>query len=140
LPLRRLRERLGPGGRQQRARQAAQAPAQQPQRGGIPRVDRIRVRIEDSEQPVRSPAHREGERIARLQAGPMQKLLDIGGADAGTLGSWRRLTDPAVCRCRRATGVDAAARAWQVRDELAETQTDAITHMAQKYEAERADT
>ncbi|WP_135451795.1 LLM class flavin-dependent oxidoreductase [Mycobacterium sp. DL99] len=36
--------------------------------------------------------------------------------------------------------LDAAARAGQVRDELAQTQIDAITHMAQKYEAEKADT
>ncbi|MFV8054569.1 LLM class flavin-dependent oxidoreductase [Mycobacterium sp. 48b] len=35
--------------------------------------------------------------------------------------------------------LDAAARAGQVRDELAQTQIDAITHMAQKYEAEKAD-
>lgn len=36
--------------------------------------------------------------------------------------------------------VDAAARAGQVREELAQTQIDAIAHMAQKYEAEKADT
>jgi limonene 1,2-monooxygenase len=36
--------------------------------------------------------------------------------------------------------LDAAARAGQVRDELAQTQIDAIAHMAQKYEAEKADT
>ncbi|MFV8167238.1 LLM class flavin-dependent oxidoreductase [Mycobacterium sp. 134] len=36
--------------------------------------------------------------------------------------------------------LDAAARAGQVREELAQTQIDAITHMAQKYEAEKADT
>ncbi|NKZ10919.1 LLM class flavin-dependent oxidoreductase [Mycolicibacterium septicum DSM 44393] len=36
--------------------------------------------------------------------------------------------------------LDAAARAGQVREELAQTQIDAIAHMAQKYEAEKADT
>lgn len=35
--------------------------------------------------------------------------------------------------------LDAAARAGQVRDGLAQSQIDAITHMAQKYEAEKAD-
>lgn len=34
--------------------------------------------------------------------------------------------------------LDAAARAGQVRDGLAQSQIDAITHMSQKYEAERA--
>lgn len=36
--------------------------------------------------------------------------------------------------------LDAAARAGQVRDGLAQSQIDAIAHMAQKYEAEKADT
>jgi limonene 1,2-monooxygenase len=35
--------------------------------------------------------------------------------------------------------LDAAARAGQVRDGLAQSQIDAIAHMAQKYEAEKAD-
>ncbi|QRY53155.1 LLM class flavin-dependent oxidoreductase [Mycolicibacterium septicum] len=36
--------------------------------------------------------------------------------------------------------LDAAARAGQLREELAQTQIDAIAHMAQKYESEKADT